>query len=194
MSMTTKKDIRKHFLELRLNLPDEEAAALNRQLLDNCKRLDYRQVALAHIFLPIAEKKEVNTWLLLEYLRSAYPAMQWALSKTCMETGTLTHFLWEEDTVLVKSKYGIPEPADGKLLEAGDIDLVFVPLLAFDETGQRIGYGKGMYDQFLAACRTDTRTIGLSLFEPVPLITALDAWDVPLQTVVTPHKIYQFKQ
>jgi 5-formyltetrahydrofolate cyclo-ligase len=192
--MITKKDIRKHFLELRLNLPDQEAAKLNLQLLRHCKELDYNHINLAHIFLPIIEKKEVNTWLLLEYLRRAYPAMQWALSKTCMETGTLTHFLWEEDTVLVKSKYGILEPAGGKLLEAGDIDLVFVPMLAFDEEGHRIGYGKGMYDRFLSECRADARTIGLSLFEPVPVIVDTNEWDVPLQTVVTPYTIYQFKK
>jgi 5-formyltetrahydrofolate cyclo-ligase len=69
-----------------------------------------------------------------------------------------------------------------------------VPLLAFDKAGHRVGYGKGMYDRFLQQCRPDTHTIGLSLFEPVNMITDIDPRDVPLHTVVTPDTIYHFSK
>ena len=191
--MTTKKDIRKHFLELRLNLDEPTALALNEQLLANARQLDYSNVRKAHIFLPISEKKEVDTWPLVKWGRAQWPEMEWVLSRSDMKTGEMNHYLWKTNTILVKNKFGIPEPDQGEEVPPENIDLVFVPLLAFDRHGQRVGYGKGMYDRFLKQCRPDVRTIGLSLFEPVLQIEDADSWDVPLHTVVTPDHIYQFK-
>ncbi|MEI3801231.1 MULTISPECIES: 5-formyltetrahydrofolate cyclo-ligase [unclassified Chitinophaga] len=191
--MTTKKDIRKHFLELRLNLDEPTALALNEQLLANARQLDYSNVRKAHIFLPISEKKEVDTWPLVKWGRAQWPEMEWVLSRSDMKTGEMNHYLWKTNTILVKNKFGIPEPDHGEGVPPENIDLVFVPLLAFDRHGQRVGYGKGMYDRFLKQCRPDVRTIGLSLFEPVLQIEDADSWDVPLHTVVTPDHIYQFK-
>lgn len=191
--MTTKKDIRKHFLELRLNLEEPTALALNERLLANARQLDYSGIRNAHIFLPISEKKEVDTWPLVKWGRAQWPEMEWVLSRSDMKTGEMNHYLWKTNTILVKNKFGIPEPDQGEAIQPENIDLVFVPLLAFDRHGQRVGYGKGMYDRFLKQCRPDVRTIGLSLFEPVLQIEDADSWDVPLHTVVTPDHIYQFK-
>jgi 5-formyltetrahydrofolate cyclo-ligase len=190
----TKTHIRKQFLERRLNLPEEEAEARNEALLDNCRELSFGNVHWVHVFLPIAEKKEVNTWPIIEWLRAAYPALQWVLARAFLATGEMQHFLWDRHTILVKSKYGIPEPAGGTLIAPEALDLVFVPLLAFDMSGHRVGYGKGMYDRFLKQCRPGVRTIGLSLFEPVDQITDTDPRDVPLHTVVTPENIYHFSK
>ncbi len=192
--MLTKTDIRKHFLEQRLNLQPAAADELNQGLLANCRQLDFSGVQWGHIFLPIAAKKEVNTWPIIEWLRQAYPALQWVLGRADMATSQMEHFLWDEHTTLVKSKYGIPEPAGGAHIAPAMLDLIFVPLLAFDRTGHRVGYGKGMYDRFLQECRPDARTIGLSLFEPVNVITDTDDRDIRLQTAVTPYAIYQFQK
>ena len=190
--MLTKKDIRKQYLEKRLNLPDDVSATLNRQLLEQCRQLDYSQYTQAHIFLPIASKKEVNTPAIVDWARIAWPNLQWVLSKSDMKTGLMSHYQWEDTTILVKNEYGIPEPDHGTLVLPSAIDLVFVPLLAFDRNGQRVGYGKGMYDRFLGECRPDTATIGLSLFDPVDAISDTDAFDVPLHTVITPNGIHHF--
>lgn len=190
--MITKKDIRKHFLEQRLNLPDATAADLNERLLANARQLDYQRVRYLHLFLPISEKKEVDTWPLARWLRQQHPDVQLVLSKADMKTGDMLHYAWHTNTVLVKNRFGIPEPENGELVQPEAIDLVMVPLLAFDRQGQRVGYGKGMYDRFLKLCRPDVRTVGLSLFGPIDGISDADAWDVPLQTVVTPDYIYHF--
>lgn len=190
--MTTKKDIRKHFLELRLNMDDDTALDLNARLLDHCRQLDYSRFRMAHVFLPISEKKEADTWPLVKWLREQQPSLQWALSRSDMKTGDMIHYLWKTNTILVKNQFGIPEPEHGEEVQPADIDLIFVPLLAFDRKGQRVGYGKGMYDRFLQQC-PEAHTVGLSLFEPVPAIQDVDPWDIPLQTVVTPDHIYQFK-
>lgn len=192
--MVTKKDIRKEYLEKRLNLPDDVIATLNRELLDQCRRLDYSAFRMAHIFLPITEKKEADTHALVDWARKTYPALQWAVSRSDMRNASMEHFLWEPDTVLVRNAYGIPEPTGGISLLPQEMDLVFVPMLAFDKRGQRVGYGKGMYDRFLKECSPTVTTIGLSLFEPVEAIADVDEKDVPLHMVVTPQTIYDFKK
>ncbi|RFS19536.1 5-formyltetrahydrofolate cyclo-ligase [Chitinophaga silvatica] len=191
--MTTKKDIRKHFLELRLNMPDAEAAELNNQLLQQVQLLTLSEIRIAHIFLPISEKKEVDTWPMVKWFREHYPEIEWTISRSDMQSGDMQHFLWKTNTVLVKNKFGIPEPASGELIEPSEIDLVFVPMLAFDLHGHRIGYGKGMYDRFLHQCKPEVKTVGLSIFEPVTEIKDIEPWDIPLHSVVTPTQIYQFK-
>ncbi|MNY64409.1 5-formyltetrahydrofolate cyclo-ligase family protein [compost metagenome] len=70
--------------------------------------------------------------------------------------------------------------------------MVFVPLLAFDIHGNRIGYGKGFYDKFLAECKPETIKIGLSFFEAVNQIDDVFESDIKLDYCVAPEKIYQF--
>ena len=192
--MLTKKDIRKEYLEKRLNLPDDVIATLNRELIDQCRQLDYSAFRMAHIFLPITEKKEADTHSLVDWAREVYPALQWALSRSDVRNATMEHFLWKPETVLVRNSYGIPEPAAGLPLMPQEMDLIFVPMLAFDKRGHRVGYGKGMYDRFLKECLPTATTIGLSLFGPVDAIADVNENDVPLHMVVTPQTIYDFKK
>jgi 5-formyltetrahydrofolate cyclo-ligase len=75
---------------------------------------------------------------------------------------------------------------------ATKIDVVFVPLLAFDKKGHRVGYGKGFYDKFLSECKPETIKIGLSFFEPEELISDVFEDDVTLNYCVTPNGVYAF--
>ena len=97
----------------------------------------------------------------------------------------------QENTRIQISEYGIPEPEDGIEVPVTSIDVVFVPLLVFDQKGNRIGYGKGFYDRFLQQCKAGTIFIGLSFFEVEEEIPN-DAFDVALHYCVTPQKIHTF--
>jgi 5-formyltetrahydrofolate cyclo-ligase len=70
--------------------------------------------------------------------------------------------------------------------------VVFVPLLAFDSFGNRVGYGKGFYDKFLSECHAETIKIGLSFFEPEELIADVFDNDVKLDYCVTSEHVYTF--
>ena len=72
------------------------------------------------------------------------------------------------------------------------IDVVFVPLLAFDKNGHRIGYGKGYYDKFLSSCKPDIIKIGLSFYEAEEAFQDVYPSDIPLDYCVTPKKVYRF--
>jgi 5-formyltetrahydrofolate cyclo-ligase len=53
----------------------------------------------------------------------------------------MTHFLLTDNTKIKKNKHNIPEPV-GIEVPSHKIEVVFVPLLAFDKQGQRVGYGR----------------------------------------------------
>ena len=109
-----------------------------------------------------------------------------------MHQETLIHLQIDDQTKWVSNAWGIPEPLDGKQLMPEDFDLIFVPLLGFDLQGNRIGYGKGFYDRFLAQCRPDALKIGLSFLPPVQETFNVDPWDYPLNYCLTPQEIYAF--
>ena len=90
------------------------------------------------------------------------------------------------------NKFGIVEPSDGEKIDTADIDLVLTPLLTFDKTGNRVGFGKGFYDKIFSRCRSDVIKIGLSFFEATGIIEDINQFDVPLNYCVTPKKVYRF--
>jgi 5-formyltetrahydrofolate cyclo-ligase len=89
------------------------------------------------------------------------------------------------EDALVSTSYGPREPAQRRLVDPGDVDLVLAPGLAFDRHGYRIGYGAGYYDRYLARLRPDALRVGigfhLQVVEEVPHGPA----DEPLDLVVT---------
>jgi len=146
-----------------------------------------------HVFLPIVSKNEVNTWFIIQHLQAHFPGIEISVPVTNVANQTLSHYLLTPDTDLKINKWGIPEPVNATQLPEALMDLVLVPLLAFDEKGHRVGYGKGYYDQFLNKCRPDTIIVGLSLEEkPIPFIQDIHEGDRALQYVVAPTTVYQF--
>ena len=91
------------------------------------------------------------------------------------------------------SDWGIPEPVGGTVVKPTNLDIVLLPLLAFDLKGNRVGYGKGFYDRYLLNCRPDCLKIGISLFDPVDLIEDVESHDIPLDIAICPAKLYDFR-
>jgi 5-formyltetrahydrofolate cyclo-ligase len=146
-----------------------------------------------HCFLPIKKKKEINTWLLIRRIWKEYPQTGLVVSRTDWANRRMEHFHLQEETPLAESKLGIPEPLGAPSCPAIQIDLVLLPLLAFDRRGQRAGYGAGFYDRFLSECAPQTKKVGLSLFSPTEeLISDINEHDIPLDACITPEKIYYF--
>jgi 5-formyltetrahydrofolate cyclo-ligase len=149
-------------------------------------------IRTAHVFLPIRRKNEINTWLIIQKLRTDYPALKVAVSVSNTQEYTLSHFWLQPQTELQENKWGIPEPQNAEAVPVEAIDLVLVPLLAFDKLGHRVGYGKGFYDRFLKACRPETIKIGLSLEAALAQISDVHADDIMLDYAITPTQILKF--
>ncbi len=142
-----------------------------------------------HIFLSITQNKEVDTSFILPILQGKDKNI--VVSKT-QKGRLLEHFLLLDNTPIKNNHLNIPEPVDGVKIKESSLDVVFVPLLAFDSNGHRVGYGQGYYDVFLRKCRPDIIKIGLSFFEAEDVITDITADDVALNYCVTPDMIYSF--
>ena len=86
---------------------------------------------------------------------------------------------------------GILEPRNPTFLPVGEIDLVLVPSVAFDASGNRIGYGKGYYDRFLPRVSRETPVIGLAFEQQVVEKVPADAHDMPVSMVLSEKKLYR---
>ena len=192
-----KSDLRVTYKALRKSFSENEIEEMSLAIANKLLRLptlpDGRQVwdkTYFHVFLPITEQKEVDTEYILHVLSGKDKEI--IISKSDFKTCGMTHFLLTENTTIKKNQYHIPEPVDGLEVPSHKIQVVFVPLLAFDTKGNRVGYGKGFYDKFLSECKPETIKIGLSFFEAEETITGVFENDVKLDFVVTPNTIYTF--
>ncbi|MBS0432996.1 MAG: 5-formyltetrahydrofolate cyclo-ligase [Proteobacteria bacterium] len=95
---------------------------------------------------------------------------------------------------LKANRFGIPEPRNAVLVDPQELDLVLVPLLAFDARGNRLGTGGGFYDTTFSFLRESKRTDGPLLvgvgyaFQQVEALHAQD-WDVALDYVATEQQL-----
>lgn len=184
-----KSTLREFYKEKRKALSEAACEQGSIQIANACIKLPLWSQASFHIFLSIGNQKEVDTEPLLTLLHGHDKEV--IVPKTEKE-GRLRHFLLTDQTRIKPNALGIPEPQNGIELQPSQIDVVFVPLLAFDQKGNRIGYGKGYYDRFLAECKKETLKVGLSFFEAHEEVLPTEPTDVPLDFVVTPKKIYSF--
>ena len=185
-----KKILRTKYKALRNKLSDIEIENLSLAIANEILKLPIWDKIYFHVFLPIEEQKEINTEFILHLLSGKDKEI--VISKSDFATREMTHFLLTDNTKIKKNEYNIPEPVDGLEVPTSKIDVVFVPLLAFDKKGNRVGYGKGFYDKFLAQCKPETIKIGLSFFEPEEQISDVFESDILLDYCVTPNGVYQF--
>lgn len=185
-----KKELRVKYKSLRATLTSEEIEEKSLAIAIQLLRLNIWDKTYYHLFLSITEQKEIDTEFILQIL--AGKDKEIVLSKSDFTTGTMTHFLLTDNTKIKKNKYNIPEPVNGLEVPVNKIEVVFIPLLAFDEKGHRVGYGKGFYDRFLKECHPKTLKIGLSFFEPETKIEDAFESDIQLNYCITPNEIYSF--
>jgi len=182
----TKQQLRTEYLIKRQKLSDDKYADLNQQLLQQFQQLDFSGIKCIHLFLPIVENNEVNTYLLRDWLKQAHPEIKVVHPKTNFRTLTMRSFVYDNDLRVETSRYGIPEPVSGNEVKIAEVDLIILPLLVFDELGYRVGYGKGFYDRFCTGCKPGTKSIGISLFDPVKRIDDVNGYDVWMHACLTP--------
>ena len=87
---------------------------------------------------------------------------------------------------------GIPEPQGGEEVWPKSTDLMLLPGLAFDLQGQRLGYGGGYYDRYLAACQERPFCYGIGFEEQLVPSLPHESHDQPLDGLVLPKRIVKF--
>ncbi|WP_322551025.1 5-formyltetrahydrofolate cyclo-ligase [Flavobacterium psychraquaticum] len=185
-----KKELRKKYKTLRQTLSEKEIEDKSLAIANQLIQIKIWDKLYYHLFLTIAEQKEIDTEFILQVL--AGKDKEIVISKCEFSTLGMIHYLLTDNTKIKKNSYNVPEPIDGIEVPDAKIDVVFVPLLAYDKEGNRVGYGKGFYDNFLSKCKPDTIKIGLSFFPPEEIINGISENDVKLDYCVTPEMVLQF--
>lgn len=187
-----KKELRAKYKQLRKGLSLDQIEDKSLAIANRILQLDIWEKTYYHLFLTIEEQKEVETEFILQVL--AGKDKEIVVPKCNFDECSMTNYLLTDNTKFQKNEYNIYEPVDGIEVPNSKIDVVFVPLLAFDRSGQRVGYGKGFYDAFLSKCNEDVIKVGLSFFEAEESIEDVLESDIRLDYCVTPEANYAFRE
>ncbi len=195
--MQTKEEIRKILLTKRRAITKEirtNAADAGSRLLLEHPIFSTRQ----HIACYLSQMDEFDCTPIIQAI--------WQLGKKCylpilpsQQKKTLEFAAYQPDTLLQRNKYNIFEPVNSETITPEKLDLVIVPLVAFDLQGHRIGMGGGYYDRTFAFKQKTafiTKPYLLGLAYELQKLSALpyDQWDVLLQGTLTEKKLYDFEK
>ena len=192
--MQTKAELRRLMRRRRRALSPAERAHASRTLCMRLKRLpSFTASRYIGIYLPIDGEIDVTLVIRSTKAKQFYLPILPPRGQRRLWFG-----LYEPDTRLIPDRFGIPEPVTARKIRAESLDLVLVPLVAFDDSGGRIGMGGGFYDGTLsfASGRSRARPVAIIgaayQFQRVDYIPR-DYWDIPLSGVITDQCFMQVK-
>lgn len=179
----TKKELRLICRDLRYSLTEDQRLDYNKQI---------RRILMKHlesgqhvaIFLPITKFHEIDLLPLLDC-----DHIHWYAPKSFFSERRLEFLPVNKASRFEASEKGIPEPEGNNFIDPQILDVVVLPMLISDESGYRVGYGKGFYDNFLKRCKPECKRIGVNYFTPVEKISDVDIHDEPIHFCVCPEII-----
>jgi len=187
-----KDELRKIYLAKRQALTESEHRELSIKISELFfHSSDLSEVKTLHIFLPILSKREPDTWFIIDRIRKDFPHIRLVIPRVSGDK--MENILFEGNYQLENTKWGMTEPRAGVHVNPQEIDMVLVPLLAFDKYGHRVGFGKGYYDKFLSACKPTCKKVGISFFEE-EIILDVNPFDKALDQCITPRDVIIFKR
>ncbi|EGU60125.1 5-formyltetrahydrofolate cyclo-ligase [Vibrio nigripulchritudo ATCC 27043] len=195
-SAKQRQTIRKEIRQKRRSLSAQEQQRASDDLL-----IQFQQLPMATSANTVALYLAVDGELDLSPVIEWY----WQQNKTvCLpvihpfSNGHLLFLEYTPTTIMVPNQYNIDEPKlrTQDIIPASQIDVIFTPLVAFDDSGQRLGMGGGYYDRTLSTWQSASGSHAIGLAHNCQQVDALpaEAWDVPLQTIITPDKTWQWHQ
>lgn len=192
--MEEKKALRKDVLSRRDQLSWEEVEMFSERIADRLFSLpEYRAARTIMYFLNFG--KEVMTLKMVPQTlehgkrvvtpKTVHKERRMILSEIYDVTEDLAPGLWD-----------IPEPKPDKLrpLDAGEIDFVVVPGVAFDESGNRLGYGGGYYDRFFTELRTGVPLVAVTFEVQLLQTVPVAPWDRQVDMVITEKRLIDCRQ
>ena len=186
-----KSEIRSEAFRRRRAQDDKDGVSA--RVLDRaCGLPEYRHARIVLYY--VDARSEVRT---RPHLNAALAAGKTVLVPWCDEGGELQLFRLNDAAELEVGMYDILEPPKSmrrrpdRVALAKDVDLAFVPGVAFDGRGGRVGHGKGYYDKLLGGVRPDSPLVALAfecqLFEEVPT----EPHDIHMDYVVTEDRLIE---
>ena len=185
-SMEEKKEIRKRILKVRSAIPKKVQEEKSKVICEAVLSHPYfKQANTLLCYMDFHEEVQTDmiiTEALLQGITVAVPRVE----------GDIMHFYKiNSESDLEAGYFGIPEPKRScSLLEPGSNTLMIVPGTVFDPSCNRMGYGKGFYDRYLAE-HPLTYTIGIAYAEQIVDELPTENTDWRLDAVITDEEIYR---
>lgn len=165
-------------------MPPELRAMLSQRIIAHCVDWIQAEGAPEPVMLYLSMRSEVETTGLLEQLLRAGRQVC-APVVNMRDRQLIPRQLCDVEASLVRHPYGMLEPkATCPMVAPSELRLIFVPGIAFDSDGYRLGYGMGFYDRFLAQC-PDAVRVGLAYQAQMVSETFPQSWDVPVHRIFT---------
>ena len=175
-----KRALRRAVLVERDALPMEERSARSEAIAE--RLLELPEVADARTVMAFwSFGSEVDTAPLIAGLRSRGTTI--ALPR--IEGDDVVPVMATPGAPMTETSFGAMEPADGRVLEVAELDLVVVPGVAFDRSCDRVGYGGGYYDRLLGKCREGAASIAIAFSVQIVDRVPTGAIDRRIDGVVT---------
>jgi 5-formyltetrahydrofolate cyclo-ligase len=182
--LNDKENLRQHYRAIRGSISKDQRHAAAEQAVNIFAALpDINKIQKIACYL--SHRNEFATSPIIEFI--------WQNQKECylpVLHGSLLNFQsYTANNQLKENKYGIKEPLDTQIIATELLDLVFVPLIAFDTQGHRLGAGGGFYDKSFAFIKDKSERrpllVGLGFSDQQAENLPVDSWDVHLDAVLT---------
>lgn len=184
-----KASIRKELFARRDAIPPEVRRAKNRMIRERLSALDEFKNART-IFFFASFRTEVDT---IELIKISFSeGKRVVLPKVDKEKHMLVIYEIKSIDELKPEYMGIPEPAvlsDDRKVNINDVDIVIIPGAAFDEAGNRIGYGAGYYDMLLSSLTRNIPIIAPAYEEQVTDSIPAEPHDIKVSIIVTDSRV-----
>lgn len=181
-----KREIRKEVLRLRDSISSEDKKIKDQKIRNTLINLsDFKKAQ--RILFYASYKSEVDTFALIRYSMSIKKSI--ALPKVNRETFQLQIFEVRDLLEVSPGYQNILEPnlPEDRMLTIEDINLVLVPGVAFDESCNRLGYGKGCYDKMLRD--KGVPTIALAYEEQIVNKIPAELHDIKMDKIITDKRV-----
>lgn len=184
----TKNELRTLYKAKRMALSQDEVNFLSQKLLEKfILQFNPTENQKINIFIAIEKFNEVNTQIFIDYffenkIRVFVPKI------TGEKIISVEIF---RDSEFEMNRWGITEPLSD-IASNACLDYVFTPLLYCDDSGNRVGYGKGFYDQFFSEYIDIAKKIGLNYFSPNENIVDVYEKDIQIDVLITPDQVFRF--
>jgi 5-formyltetrahydrofolate cyclo-ligase len=186
-----KEKLRIKGLELRSSFSEQQIEDLSVKITKHLiKNFNFEKKNI-HLHYPIKGKNEVNTWLLHEEIKLTSILYTSTIVKNSKSWECIT---FSKNSPFKLTTYNVPVPVEYEFANCSNIELIIIPLIVFDDLGNRLGYGKGIYDQILSYLNPNCIKIGVSILEISNEKIDHQAHDIPLDFIQTPTKLHDFSK
>lgn len=185
----TKKELRRQILINRDNITEEDLKSKSERINTRLKALT--DISKVMVYLPTG--KECDIW---DYIRYLLAEGITVAAPVCFEGGVMRPALVTDiETDLEVGKYEIFAPkAEGRrYVDAEELDAVIVPGVAFDQKGNRLGFGGGYYDRFLPKTKSSCRKIAVCYEFQLKENVFPEDHDFPVDIIITEDAVYNIR-